>query len=63
MNSHHGGRPVVISITVQPTLHMSACRPWRICLITSGAIQSGVPYRQSKNSSHHTLMRCAASAP
>ena len=34
-----GGLPVSISIIVQPTDQMSACRPWPVCLITSGAIQ------------------------
>ena len=34
---------MAISSTVQPTLHMSACRPCPVCLITSGAIQYGVP--------------------
>ena len=35
--------PVYISITVQPTLQMSTFLPWPCCLITSGAIQYGVP--------------------
>ena len=39
----HGGRPVAISMTVQPRLQMSACLPWPVCRITSGAIQYGVP--------------------
>ena len=33
VNSWNGGLPVDISMTVQPTLHISACRPypdWRI---------------------------------
>ena len=38
-----GGRPVAISMTVQPRLQMSACLPWPVCRITSGAIQYGVP--------------------
>ncbi len=38
-----GGLPVAISITVQATDQMSACRPWPVCLMTSGAIQYGVP--------------------
>lgn len=34
---HQGGFPVAISTTVQPTLQISACRPWPVCLMTSGA--------------------------
>ena len=30
-------------MTVQATDQMSAWRPWPVCLITSGAIQYGVP--------------------
>jgi hypothetical protein len=39
----HGGLPVAISITTQPSDQISAGRPWPVCLITSGAIQYGVP--------------------
>jgi hypothetical protein len=35
---------VAISITVQATDQMSACRPWPVWVITSGAIQYGVPF-------------------
>lgn len=31
------------SIAVMPTLHMSALASYRLCWITSGAIQNGVP--------------------
>mmetsp|Transcript_7174 Transcript_7174/g.25598 ORF Transcript_7174/g.25598 Transcript_7174/m.25598 type:complete len:583 (-) Transcript_7174:1354-3102(-) len=44
----HGGLPVAISMTVHPTLQMSAFfQPRALCcsLMTSGAIQSGVPLR------------------
>ena len=34
---------MAISITTHPTLQMSALRPWPLSLITSGAIQCGVP--------------------
>mmetsp|Transcript_6143 Transcript_6143/g.14823 ORF Transcript_6143/g.14823 Transcript_6143/m.14823 type:complete len:294 (+) Transcript_6143:792-1673(+) len=43
LNSLQGGFPVAISMTVQPTDQMSAWRPWPVALITSGAIQYGVP--------------------
>ncbi len=43
VNSLYGGAPVAISITVQPKLHISAGNPCPFCLITSGAIQYGVP--------------------
>ena len=43
-NSAHGGLPVAISMTVHPTDQMSAARPCPVCLITSGAIQYGVPF-------------------
>ena len=42
-NWDHGGFPVAISMTVQATDQMSACRPWPSCLMISGAIQYGVP--------------------
>ena len=35
----HGGFPVTISMTVQPTDHTSAALPAPVCLMTSGAIQ------------------------
>lgn len=41
--SDQGGLPYAISITVQPKLHISACLPWPVCFITSGAIQYEVP--------------------
>ena len=40
---HHGGLPVAISMTVQPTDQTSAWRPCPACLMISGAIQYGVP--------------------
>lgn len=43
LNWLQGGLPVAISMTVQATDQMSACRPCPVCLITSGAIQYGVP--------------------
>ena len=43
LKAGHGGLPVSISRTVQATDQMSACRPAPVCLITSGAIQLGVP--------------------
>jgi hypothetical protein len=43
LNWLQGGLPVAISMTVQATDQMSACRPWPDCLMTSGAIQYGVP--------------------
>jgi hypothetical protein len=45
-NWFHGGLPVAISMTVQPTLQMSArFQPRAVprLLITSGAIHNGVP--------------------
>lgn len=43
-----GGFPVAISMTVQATDQMSACRPCPVCLMTSGAIQYGVPLMDLK---------------
>ena len=43
LKAGQGGLPVSISSTVQATDQMSACRPAPVCLITSGAIQLGVP--------------------
>ncbi len=43
---HHGGLPVAISSTVQPTDQMSAGMPWPCCLITSGAIQKALPLKE-----------------
>ena len=39
----HGGLPVAISMTVQPTDQMSAALPTPVWWMTSGAIQCGVP--------------------
>lgn len=41
--SYQGGLVVAISNTVQPTLQMSDLNPCPVSLITSGAIQYGVP--------------------
>ena len=38
-----GGSPLIISITVQPTLQISENLVFSLYLITSGAIQFGVP--------------------
>ena len=35
----HGGLPVSISTSTQPTDQTSAGKEWPVCLITSGAIQ------------------------
>mmetsp|Transcript_44568 Transcript_44568/g.140640 ORF Transcript_44568/g.140640 Transcript_44568/m.140640 type:complete len:272 (+) Transcript_44568:536-1351(+) len=43
--SSHGGAPVSIWITVQPTDQMSAFLPCPVCRITSGAMNCGVPRR------------------
>ena len=58
----HGGLPVAISMTVQATDQMSAWRPWPVCLITSGAIQYGVPLIDLNPESAHAsavLTHCA----
>lgn len=41
--SLRGGSPFAISIAVMPRLQMSARASYPACLITSGAIQNGVP--------------------
>lgn len=49
--ARHGGFPVAISTTVQPTLQMSAWRPCPVCLMTSGAWGGRSGARSAKHSS------------
>ena len=41
----YGGRPLASSMAVMPIDHISAQPSYRDCVITSGAIQKGVPTR------------------
>lgn len=45
--SYHGTFPEDISIRVQPKLQISDFFPYFDCLITSGAIQGILPYKNS----------------
>jgi hypothetical protein len=53
--SDQGGLPVTISKTVQPKLQISANLLWPVYVITSGAIQYGVPV-SVLCSAHNTLL-------
>ena len=46
----HGGTPVHICKTVQPTLQTSAFRPCPVCVMTSGAMKYGVPLKDMLSS-------------
>lgn len=41
--SANGGSPFAISMAVMPSDQMSALASYPVCLMTSGAIQNGVP--------------------
>ena len=58
--SYHGGLVVAISNTVQPTLQMSDLKPWPVSMITSGAIQYGVPVTTAAESHSATVVTTTA---